>query len=455
MLKRIIFTLIILCGFINTKSAWAGKMSIGTVWATPPDANVRPLSGIKGYIIIAPTGLAQPGKGLIYHTHANGTKFSGEVIVQYDPPGATGYGTPTLKFHRWVPLVYGSNTVTNGDFGTSTGWTTTSGWTISGGKASHIGSGTTTLTRSDCTGVVGASEEITFQTSNWESGAGNITVTFGGGTWTSNNYKNSTQTVNFVSTNTNPLTFIPSNSLNVNIDNVIVKHGTKRPLTIIDSSLGTNTAGYFPDMLTAKDPTEVSRSGFSSRYIQLFSNGSVTTAGAQYITDVLINVGTYTQAFKAIYYEHGSFFIPRTTSSDNGKWREYVKLEKHVGSATSGVIIWAHEWDGTIQENFPRGMLWTGHLEVFNYPSPSGSVAAPFGTGSFNSAGMVTAGNYQMDTRLPSGDWTPVDERAFYLLKNGSGTTTENVAYKPYYIQTGFMVYNRNASPGFWLGKVP
>lgn len=101
-IKRLIFVLVMLCGF-NTGKIWAGGYGVGAVWNLSRLVP-SPIYGIRGYIIVEPNTLYQAGQGIIYHTQTNGSKHGSEVIVKYSNTSPVGH----LQFFiwRWVPTAH-------------------------------------------------------------------------------------------------------------------------------------------------------------------------------------------------------------------------------------------------------------------------------------------------------------------------------------------------------------
>ena len=113
----------------------------------------------------------------------------------------------------------GSEKVTNGGFGSATGWTVPSGWSVSGGKATHGSNGTGALSQ---TGLAVAGEEYTVSATFGSFTAGSVTVTFGGQTLGTVSSAG-TQTWRVVATSTGALVFTPTNTARFDVDDVSVK----------------------------------------------------------------------------------------------------------------------------------------------------------------------------------------------------------------------------------------
>jgi hypothetical protein len=110
--------------------------------------------------------------------------------------------------------------ITNGTFtGNASGWTLGAGWTYSSNSVSHSSNGVSALTQSVSV-AVGERYEISFTISNLT--VGTVTVSLGGvslGTYSANG----TYTARIVILNTSVISFVPSNTARLTIDNVSAK----------------------------------------------------------------------------------------------------------------------------------------------------------------------------------------------------------------------------------------
>lgn len=95
MIKRLLFVLVMLCG-VHAGKTLAGDYSVGSTWNVSAKSP-RPIWGIRGYVILEPYGMYQNNKGIVFHTHTNGSKYGSEVLVEYSQYRAW------LKLYRWVP----------------------------------------------------------------------------------------------------------------------------------------------------------------------------------------------------------------------------------------------------------------------------------------------------------------------------------------------------------------
>lgn len=110
--------------------------------------------------------------------------------------------------------------ITNGGFtGNANGWTLGAGWTYSSNSVSHSSNGTSALTQSVSV-VIGERYEVSFTISNLT--VGTVSVSLGGvslGTFSANG----TYTARIVIASTNGISFAPSNTARLTIDNVSAK----------------------------------------------------------------------------------------------------------------------------------------------------------------------------------------------------------------------------------------
>jgi hypothetical protein len=110
--------------------------------------------------------------------------------------------------------------ITNGTFtGNASGWTLGAGWTYSSNSVSHSSNGINALTQSVSV-VVGERYEVSFTISNLT--VGTVTVSLGGvslGTYSANG----TYTARIVILSTTAISFVPSNTARLTIDNVSAK----------------------------------------------------------------------------------------------------------------------------------------------------------------------------------------------------------------------------------------
>jgi hypothetical protein len=402
---------------------YGGEQSVGATWKQRFDgypvsqvAPARPVAGIEGYILLSlPGNLAQEGKGLIYHTQTNGTVRGSEVLVTYNPPYSGSWGSCWFGIWRWVSANWSSNQLSGGTFGTSTGWTLGSGWTISGGVASHTGTSTEALVRNDYNGSPYRVERIQFEMVSVSSGG----VTFQLGSVTSRNVATSTGygTHTITGTGTGNFRIIPTSGFTGSIDNVTIE----QDLTLFFNHLA---------------PSETHGVGFASQNnLQVSATGTVLPAAANYVTDVVI--GTETK--KAIWFDDTSLFTPITGTS-NGRWLEVIRIKNF--NTNQMEVKWAHSFNGSLNDNFWGTVtppilapgFWAGRIEVFNRP-PDGS------TGTFTSAGTVSAGNHLMGFTGPTGKSIPFNDTYFRMVSTDPAT--------------GLSIYNPGSSAGSWLAHVP
>src|SRR5574337_336983 len=105
MLKRILFALMLCVGIgMVAGNSYAGSYGVGAKWNLGY-LTERSNWGIRGYIVIEPNGLYQEGKGIIYHTHANGAAWSPETIARYAADGTSESELCRLRLmmFRWLP----------------------------------------------------------------------------------------------------------------------------------------------------------------------------------------------------------------------------------------------------------------------------------------------------------------------------------------------------------------
>lgn len=444
MIKRLLFLLIILCGLAYAERVWAGHSAVGTAWYTTPASQVipnRPICGMRGFVLLSlPGNIAQYDSsvgrsfGPVYHTHSNGSLRGSEFLIYYNKSNASAFGDIVMKLFRWCPATITTNRLTNGDFGTSTGWTTTSGWSISGGVATHSGAGVTTLSRPDCGGVINQKERVMFTLSNWTSGS--VTINIGGKPSNVFGSPNGTKTATIRSINTNALTFTPSGSFAGDIDNITVTPYYEYKFRNLLDTSDRESTGSSTDSGEKNTTDDIEATGWAKYGITISNNGSVTSAANPYVTDIA--VGTETK--KAIYFEDVSVFTPLYAGTTTGRWLEIIRLRNFNGTNSGNMDMkWAHQWEGKLEDNFPispHHSHWAGHLEVFNYGS--------YSPNPFNSQGTVSVGNHQMDMAGPIGNFVPFNTNFLYL-------TSTDVGSNP----TGITVYNPSASPGSWLAHVP
>jgi hypothetical protein len=159
--------------------------------------------------------------------------------------------------------------ITNGGFtGNANGWTLPTGWTYSSNSVSHSSNGTGALTQSVSV-AAGERYEVSFTISNLT--VGTVSVSLGGvslGTYSANG----TYTARIVILNTSAISFAPSNTARLTIDNVSAKlltGGTMQSGNLLVQGSGTTT-GVVRVAATGKSNSQPG----TTRHVLLENNGS-------------------------------------------------------------------------------------------------------------------------------------------------------------------------------------
>lgn len=120
MLKRILLALMLCVGIGVVDATHEAKAGSAATGAHRNGGIVpRPVYGICGYIVIEPNGLYQEGMGHIYHTHADGSTWSPEVIARYYSDNTVRLGLVT---YRWLPEGKTWTNMLTGETGTGSYW---------------------------------------------------------------------------------------------------------------------------------------------------------------------------------------------------------------------------------------------------------------------------------------------------------------------------------------------
>ncbi len=119
MLKKLLLSLMLCAGIANAAQVYAGSASVGASWNLG-NLSEREYWGCRGYIVLEPNGLYQEGKGIIYHTHSNGSAWSPELIARYSSDGTSESDQCRLRLMlwRWLPAGRTWTNVLTGETGT-------------------------------------------------------------------------------------------------------------------------------------------------------------------------------------------------------------------------------------------------------------------------------------------------------------------------------------------------
>lgn len=204
------------------------------------------------------------------------------------------YYNSTSNITDWW-VTESSEIVLNGSFASGASWTAASGWVITGGKAQHTSNGTGNLSQTNLV-VNGLRYRLTYEV--LDVTVGSVTVSCGGNTFTARS-SNGTYTEYFVATNNAALSFTPTNTARLSIDNVSIKQLTGSEL---------RTGSVCSNNMFVSTTASNSSPG-TTRHISLKNAGSHTYIDAYFGNSLLGAIGWNSSGIARYYAQSSNHYF--------------------------------------------------------------------------------------------------------------------------------------------------